>query len=375
MADEHRLLYWWEKEGQKDIASPTALHLSTNLYQQEFSNSELREKRKQLELAYPPLKQIKDHREKARVDIGRFQELELWKQLRTFGTLQKVDPSLYRLDCFGNVVSWDSRKLGLTTAPGYWVVDHRFPWSRGGLTRLENLQIVQWQANARKSDRLESCIQLESLRIGVQKEQFLFCLSCSNKVAGFVGYKDVRSLLHLSMYADSPTRSPESESDTTPMSFEEKQNARFSIFSSHLKSGSLQGLEQNSLKQGALTLLNDVLIGEFCFKGYRKALFRYIKDSGISVLSRKQAKQILDHYQTMDIVATRPSKIDFEDLEHQVTLELDRRRAKLSKDTCVICKAKADFECGACEKFGYCDSNCQMEHWTTLRHRETCGKI
>ncbi|XP_024363029.1 uncharacterized protein [Physcomitrium patens] len=100
---------------------------------------------------------------------------ELWRQLDHLGNAG-FDPEKFRVDPYGNVVHWNADP----SSPLAWDIDHWFPQSRGGKTELPNLRIVQWQAYARKRNRLEFLVPWWDLQHGCSINQFLSAFAAKN---------------------------------------------------------------------------------------------------------------------------------------------------------------------------------------------------
>ena len=64
-------------------------------------------------------------------------------------TIKDKDPAYYRFDVLGNTLYHGS--YGKCTIMG-WEIDHIKPVSKGGTDELENLQILQSGANAKKGN-------------------------------------------------------------------------------------------------------------------------------------------------------------------------------------------------------------------------------
>lgn len=62
------------------------------------------------------------------------------------------DPSLFRADRYGNVICF--YQYGNRQSPWGWEIDHIYPQSRGGSSRLANLQPLHWRNNVRKSNHI-----------------------------------------------------------------------------------------------------------------------------------------------------------------------------------------------------------------------------
>lgn len=60
------------------------------------------------------------------------------------------NPNLYRKDKLGNEIFYPS--YGKNTQMG-WEIDHSKPKSKGGTDHLNNLQVLQTNANRKKSDK------------------------------------------------------------------------------------------------------------------------------------------------------------------------------------------------------------------------------
>uniref|UniRef100_A0A7I4FD07 Myb-like domain-containing protein n=1 Tax=Physcomitrium patens TaxID=3218 RepID=A0A7I4FD07_PHYPA len=113
-------------------------------------------------------------REKESSTAQKFAE-ELWQQLDHLGNAG-FDPAKFRVDPYGNVVYWNADP----SSPLAWDIDHWFPRSRGGKTKLPNLRIVQWQAYLRKRNRLEFLVPWWDLQHGCSINQFLSAFAAKN---------------------------------------------------------------------------------------------------------------------------------------------------------------------------------------------------
>ncbi|KAG0621493.1 hypothetical protein M758_3G024700 [Ceratodon purpureus] len=113
-------------------------------------------------------------RERDSSNTRKFAE-DLWQQLDHLGNAG-FDPSKFRVDPYGNVVYWNADP----SSPLAWDIDHWFPSSRGGRTKLPNLRIVQWQAYLRKRNRLEFLVPWWDLQHGCSINQFLSAFAAKN---------------------------------------------------------------------------------------------------------------------------------------------------------------------------------------------------
>lgn len=114
--------------------------------------------------------------EKRRPSLRKFHD-ELWPRLQPIKGFAKNDLKKkfgldngdeFRLDHYGNVLALKAEKSSLTQ----WDVDHIFPYSKGGLSKLGNLRIILSRANRIvKRDRFEALIQPEKMKIGISVEQ------------------------------------------------------------------------------------------------------------------------------------------------------------------------------------------------------------
>lgn len=116
--------------------------------------------------------------EKERSSLRKFHDI-LWKQLRPIKdfTTSDILNNEFKLDFYGNVVSRHNERYSKTS----WDVDHIFPFSRGGLSLIGNLRIVQSRANSVvKKDRIDTLIERKEMRIGKQRcaHQSLRDLGC-----------------------------------------------------------------------------------------------------------------------------------------------------------------------------------------------------
>ncbi|MED6120619.1 hypothetical protein PIB30_022448 [Stylosanthes scabra] len=99
----------------------------------------------------------------------------LWKQLSHLGNAG-FDPAVIRVDAYGNVLYYHAD----STSPLAWDIDHWFPCSRGGLTVVSNLRIIQKQACKKKRNKLEFLIPWWEFQLGVSVNQFLSIFTSSN---------------------------------------------------------------------------------------------------------------------------------------------------------------------------------------------------
>lgn len=72
----------------------------------------------------------------------------LWSRL---STVANRDPRLWRADRFGLLVYWPD--YGNRNSNYGWEIDHVVPKVRGGSDELSNLQILNWQSNAKKGGK------------------------------------------------------------------------------------------------------------------------------------------------------------------------------------------------------------------------------
>ncbi|XP_057458341.1 nuclear matrix constituent protein 1 isoform X2 [Lotus japonicus] len=99
----------------------------------------------------------------------------LWKQLNHLGNAG-FDPAVIRVDGYGNVLYYHAD----SASPLAWDIDHWFPCSRGGLTVLSNLRILQRQACKRKKNKLEFLVPWWDFQLGISVNQFLSIFASSN---------------------------------------------------------------------------------------------------------------------------------------------------------------------------------------------------
>ncbi|XP_061347098.1 uncharacterized protein LOC133292668 [Gastrolobium bilobum] len=99
----------------------------------------------------------------------------LWKQLSHLGNAG-FDPAVIRVDAYGNVLYYHAD----SASPLAWDIDHWFPCSRGGLTVLNNLRILQRQACKRKKNKLEFLVPWWDFQLGISVNQFLTIFASSN---------------------------------------------------------------------------------------------------------------------------------------------------------------------------------------------------
>ncbi|BAT91559.1 hypothetical protein LR48_Vigan05g217000 [Vigna angularis] len=99
----------------------------------------------------------------------------LWKQLRHLGNAG-FDPAVIRVDGYGNVIYYHAD----SASPLAWDVDHWFPCSRGGLTVLSNIRILQRQVCKRKKNKLEFLVPWWDFQLGISVNQFLSVFASSN---------------------------------------------------------------------------------------------------------------------------------------------------------------------------------------------------
>ncbi|MED6209538.1 hypothetical protein PIB30_055667, partial [Stylosanthes scabra] len=72
------------------------------------------------------------------------------------------DPEVIRVDGYGNVLYYHAD----SASPLAWDIDHWFPCSRGGLTALSNLRILQRQVCKRKKNKLEFLVPWWDFQLG-----------------------------------------------------------------------------------------------------------------------------------------------------------------------------------------------------------------
>ncbi|KAI9107379.1 hypothetical protein K1719_021416 [Acacia pycnantha] len=99
----------------------------------------------------------------------------LWKQLSHLGNAG-FDPAVIRVDPYGNVLYYHAD----SASPLAWEIDHWFPCSRGGLTVLSNLRILQRQACKKKNNKLEFLVPWWDFQLGLSVNQFLSIFASSN---------------------------------------------------------------------------------------------------------------------------------------------------------------------------------------------------
>ncbi|KAK7261883.1 hypothetical protein RIF29_28206 [Crotalaria pallida] len=99
----------------------------------------------------------------------------LWKQLSHLGNAG-FDPAVIRVDTYGNVLYFHAD----SASPLAWDIDHWFPCSRGGLTVMSNLRIMQRQAYKRKKNKLEFLVPWWDFQLGISVNQFLSIFAASN---------------------------------------------------------------------------------------------------------------------------------------------------------------------------------------------------
>ncbi|KAE9585849.1 hypothetical protein Lalb_Chr24g0395661 [Lupinus albus] len=99
----------------------------------------------------------------------------LWKHLSHLGNAG-FDPTVIRVDTYGNVLYFHAD----SASPLAWDIDHWFPCSRGGLTVMSNLRIIQRQAYKRKKNNLEFLVPWWDFQLGISVNQFLSIFASSN---------------------------------------------------------------------------------------------------------------------------------------------------------------------------------------------------
>ncbi|KAG4947900.1 hypothetical protein AAZX31_15G011400 [Glycine max] len=127
----------------------------------------------------------------------------LWKQLRHLGNAG-FDPAVIRVDGYGNVLYYHAD----SASPLAWDVDHWFPCSRGGLTVLSNLRLLQRQACKRKKNKLEFLVPWWDFQLGISVNQFLSVFASSNsdfrhRAFSFLFYEGENQELNASQIVDS----------------------------------------------------------------------------------------------------------------------------------------------------------------------------
>ncbi|XP_027925943.1 uncharacterized protein LOC114183210 [Vigna unguiculata] len=127
----------------------------------------------------------------------------LWKQLRHLGNAG-FDPAVIRVDGYGNVIYYHAD----SASPLAWDVDHWFPCSRGGLTVLSNLRILQRQVCKRKKNKLEFLVPWWDFQLGISVNQFLSVFASSNsdfrhRAFSFLFYEGENQELNASQIVDS----------------------------------------------------------------------------------------------------------------------------------------------------------------------------
>ncbi|KAK7325205.1 hypothetical protein VNO77_29363 [Canavalia gladiata] len=127
----------------------------------------------------------------------------LWKQLSHLGNAG-FDPAVIRVDAYGNVLYYHAD----SASPLAWDIDHWFPCSRGGLTVLSNLRILQRQACKRKKNKLEFLVPWWDFQLGISVNQFLSIFASSNsdfrhRGFSFLFYEGENQELNASQIVDS----------------------------------------------------------------------------------------------------------------------------------------------------------------------------
>lgn len=379
-------VFWWEKEGEEGRCAPKELASAQNVFERLDEKKEREAVMKRYELLYPILKSPGAHRETCRKKVDKDLLGFLWERLACFEDRHRVDSSLYRMDCYGNVVSFEARRLRHKCAPGYWVADHRFAWARGGLTVEENLHAVQWQANARKGERVEQCIQLQELGVGIQKHQFLYVHSNERRTVRqstccFCGFDNVRDLM-LGVRGGVRLHKEEGKRERVLVDLERKQDARFEIMRNQVESGQMKGVQ---VKANALVILQDVMEdltareeqhGErACFSTYRVSLINYISKEKLRSVTKKDVETLLDFYQTKKLKVRILNKEEEKQTKMRILLASERGLSKLRRDRCIVCKKPASTQCSLCKKFSYCGRGCQLVHWEEMDHHLACNKV
>ncbi|XP_027340689.1 trichohyalin [Abrus precatorius] len=127
----------------------------------------------------------------------------LWKQLSHLGNAG-FDPAVIRVDAYGNVLYYHAD----SASPLAWDIDHWFPCSRGGLTVLSNLSILQRQACKRKKNKLEFLVPWWDFQLGISVNQFMSIFASSNsdfrhRAFSFLFYEGENQELNASQIVDS----------------------------------------------------------------------------------------------------------------------------------------------------------------------------
>jgi hypothetical protein len=75
-------------------------------------------------------------------------KLAAWLACKPF---HEFDPTLYRVDAYGNVIRWDH--YGTQSEQG-WEIDHVLPSALGGADHVANYRALHWRANRQLGARL-----------------------------------------------------------------------------------------------------------------------------------------------------------------------------------------------------------------------------
>jgi hypothetical protein len=133
-------------------------------------NYDINESTRTLDARYPC---VTNDRQDIKGDLTHLSDArrrELWES--TTRVIKGCDKAhLYRCDWYGNVVCWNGEAPLLAA----WRIVHVFPWQRGGLSRLDNLACVQWQAanmKERVSHHVDNSQRVKYYQCGMSEGQF-----------------------------------------------------------------------------------------------------------------------------------------------------------------------------------------------------------